>query len=78
LSPRSQANAVHKDEREVVSQVLQMVQTGTVQATNGKNAKITADTICLHGDGPNAVKFATMLRRELGAAGITVRPFTVV
>jgi len=77
LTPRTQANAVHNDEREIVSQVLQMVQTGAVRATNGKDVKITADTICLHGDGPNAVVLATILRRELSAAGITVRPFTV-
>ena len=77
LTPRTQANAVHNDEREIVSQVLQMVETGTARATNGEEVKITADTICLHGDGPDAVKLAATLRRELGAAGITVRPFTV-
>ena len=31
---------------------------------------IAADTICVHGDTPEAIAFAQKLRAELGAAGI--------
>jgi UPF0271 protein len=75
LTPRTQAGAVIENESAVVSQVLQMVRMGTVRATDGTDVKITADTICLHGDGPNAVGFARLLRAELAAEGITVRAF---
>jgi UPF0271 protein len=34
-----------------------------------------ADTICLHGDGPDAVAFARRLRRELKDAGFEVTAF---
>jgi len=75
LTPRSLAGAVIEDERAVVAQVLQMVQTGTVRTVDGTDVNIAADTICLHGDGPNAVSFAIMLRRGLAAAGIAVKRF---
>jgi UPF0271 protein len=78
LTPRTKADALLSDERAVVRQVLQMVQTGAVRATDGSEVKITADTICLHGDGPSAVRFAAVLRRELVAHGIAVRAFGLV
>jgi UPF0271 protein len=75
LTPRTDAGALINDEEQVVAQVLQMVRSGTVRATDGTHVKIKADTVCLHGDGPNAVKLAVALRRELALAGITVRAF---
>jgi 5-oxoprolinase (ATP-hydrolysing) subunit A len=75
LTPRTNADALINDEVHVIAQVLQMVRSGTVRATDGTQVKIKADTVCLHGDGPNAVKLAVALRRELVLAGITVRAF---
>lgn len=34
-----------------------------------------ADSFCLHGDSPEAVRMATTVRRALQEAGITIRPF---
>jgi UPF0271 protein len=48
-----------------VAQVRQMVSVGTVTAVDGTVVPITADTICLHGDGPHAVEFALQLRAAL-------------
>jgi UPF0271 protein len=75
LTPRSQPNALIHDEATAVAQVLRMVREGVVRATDGTDVPITADTVCLHGDGPDPVAFARRLRAELGAAGIEVRPF---
>ena len=50
-----------------------MVREGLVRATDGTDVPITAETVCLHGDGPAPVAFARRLRAELGAAGIEVR-----
>jgi UPF0271 protein len=47
-----------------------------VRATDGTDVPIVADTVCLHGDGPHPVEFARRLRAELGAAGISVSPFS--
>jgi UPF0271 protein len=75
LTPRSQPHAIIKEAEAAVAQVLQMVERGTVTAVDGTTVKVTADTVCLHGDGPKAVAFAESLRRALDAAGVAVRPF---
>lgn len=75
LTPRTKPHALITDEREMIAHTLQMVQTGTVRAVDGSNVKIVADTLCLHGDGPNAVSLARTLRKELLAHGVEVRAF---
>lgn len=75
LTPRTDAGAVIENGSAVIAQALQMIREGRVRAADGTTVKIVADTICLHGDGPNAVAFARVLRKELEAAGITIRVF---
>lgn len=74
LTPRSEPGAIIHDEAAAVAQVLRMVRDGVVRATDGTDVPIVADTVCLHGDGPHPLEFATRLRAELAAAGIAVRP----
>ena len=57
LMPRSQKGAVHEDEEQVVQQVLD-VRNGFVRDSYGNKIFLPADTICIHGDGPNALAFA--------------------
>ncbi|MSU47423.1 MAG: LamB/YcsF family protein [Lacunisphaera sp.] len=73
LTPRSQPNALIADANAAVAQALRLIWQGAVQTTDGTEAKITADTVCLHGDGPHPVEFARRLRSELTAAGIEVK-----
>lgn len=75
LTPRSHPDALLKDELAAVAQVLRMVRDGRVRATGGADVRVRADTVCVHGDGPQAVAFATFLNRQLQAAGIELRPF---
>lgn len=72
LTPRSRPDALIHDERIAVAQVLRMVREGVVRATDGTDVPIKADTVCLHGDGPDPVGFARRLRAELAAAGVEV------
>lgn len=65
LTPRSEANALVEDEAKAVQRVLQMVKQGTVTTVSGKIISITADTICIHGDGKNAVGLAKNIRQAL-------------
>ena len=58
LTPRSEAGALIKDEETCIRQARQMVHEGTVTTTTGKVVPITAETICIHGDGTHAVAFA--------------------
>ena len=57
LMPRSQVGAVHEDVDSLVQQVLD-IQNGFVKTNLGQKIALTSDTICIHGDGPNALAFA--------------------
>jgi UPF0271 protein len=57
---------------ESIEQVLQMVRSQTVTAVTGEPVPIRAETICIHGDGANALEFAKAIRHALAAADITV------
>ncbi|MEP6788319.1 MAG: 5-oxoprolinase subunit PxpA [Acidobacteriota bacterium] len=74
LTPRSEANALIKDTDTAVAQVLQMVREQTVTSTDGHSMPITADTICIHGDGENALTFAKTISEKLKANNIEISP----
>ncbi|MEO3960062.1 LamB/YcsF family protein [Chromobacterium piscinae] len=44
-----------------------------VAAADGQRVSVRADTLCLHGDGAHALRFARLLRRRLEALGVDVR-----
>lgn len=75
LVPRGEAGAVIDSEDVAAAQALEMVQEGSVRATDGSQTKIAADTVCVHGDTPGAVGFVVRLRKELAAAGVEVKAF---
>lgn len=74
LTPRSQPRAVITDTNDAAAQVAAMLQSGTVTAIDGSSLPITADTVCIHGDGPNALEFARAISSRLTAAGYHIRP----
>jgi UPF0271 protein len=76
LTPRSQPNAVIADEAVAVEQVLRMVREGVVRTTDGTDVSIKADTICLHGDGPDPVNFALKLNVLLKGEGFWLKAMT--
>jgi 5-oxoprolinase (ATP-hydrolysing) subunit A len=65
LTSRSQINAVIDNAEQCIQQVMQMVNEGTVTTTSGKTIPVIADTICIHGDGKNAVSFARNIHEVL-------------
>ncbi|MBO1114866.1 LamB/YcsF family protein [Bordetella petrii] len=73
LTPRSQPGAMIEDVETSVAQVLRMVREGVVRSVSGRDVPVQADTLCVHGDQPNAVAFARALGDALRAAGIEVR-----
>jgi UPF0271 protein len=66
LTPRSQLNALIENTDEAIEQVLMMVKNGKVKTVSGKEIPMVAETICIHGDGKNAVEFAKKIRNTLG------------
>ncbi len=73
LTPRGQPGAMITDAAVSVAQVLMMVEQGKVRAQSGVDVPVDAGTLCLHGDQPDAVRFAKALREALAARGIEVR-----
>ncbi len=74
LTPRSQPNASIKEPNDAIKQVMQMLTKGTVVATDGTIVPIKAETVCIHGDGANAISFAREIRQTLLENHITIKP----
>lgn len=73
LTPRNVPQALVTDEQEAVAQVIKMVSEGYVRTLEGADVPIEADTVCIHGDGPNALAFAKTLYETLQREGIDIR-----
>ena len=72
LTPRSQPDALIHDLEKAAAQVMQMVSSQTVTAANGETVPITAETICIHGDGENALEFVQEIYRHLTQNNIQI------
>ena len=72
LVSRSFPGAVLHDVDEVVQRILTMVTEGHATAITGEDVEVQADSLCIHGDTPEAVEMAAALKRELAAAGVSV------
>ena len=73
LTPRSESNALLKDVARSVAQVLEMIVEQCVTAVNGEKVAIRAETVCIHGDGANALEFAAAIRQKLTEKGVTIQ-----
>jgi UPF0271 protein len=76
LVSRKLPGSVLHDTGEVIERALRMVMEKKVISVNGKNIPIRADTVCIHGDNPMALKFAQSLMIALRNAGIDVKPLS--
>ncbi len=72
LVPRTRPDALLHDAEEAAGRVLRMLRDKVVRAVDGSDVALEVDTICLHGDKPEAVAFAQKLRAQLRAAGVKV------
>ena len=73
LTPRNQANALHSTPEAAAAQAVSIALRGEVLATDGTILRLEADTICLHGDAPESVRFARAVAEALQAAGCDLR-----
>jgi len=72
LAPRDQPGGMITDAEKSVAQALAMIEQGYVTSLSGKRGPVAADTLCLHGDQPGAVRFAQALRKVFAERGIAV------
>ena len=76
LVSRSDAGAVLTDPAQIAERVLSMVTTGSVTAVDGSVVAIEVESVCVHGDSPDAVTIAGAVRERLLAEGIELAAFT--
>ncbi len=78
LVSRKKPGAMIEDEDEAVARVISMVRERKVKAVTGREIPIRADSICLHGDSPQAARFAERIHAALEEAGVTIAPIADV
>jgi UPF0271 protein len=78
LVSRAVEGSVYHDPGRATEQALRMVTEGTVVARDGTVVDVRVDTLCVHGDNPEAVRLVGVLRERLAAAGVDVRPLREV
>lgn len=76
LTPRSHAGAMVTDTDKAVIRVERMIKEGVVMCQQGEDIKIKADTICVHGDGEQALDFTRKIRKYLEKSGIVASNFS--
>jgi UPF0271 protein len=74
LVPRDRPDALLHDPEEAANRVFGMLRDGKVRAIDGTEVPVEVDTICVHGDTPDAVAFARALRTCLAQTGVVIGP----
>jgi len=73
LRRRNLAGAVYSDPQIAAQQALQIVYDGYIITYDGSRVAVKADTLCVHGDNPNAGAVLAATRAALEEAGVQVR-----
>lgn len=72
LVNRQLPGAMIHDPELAIQRVIQMVKEGTVTSINGNVIPLKADSICVHGDGPQALKFVSAICQRFEQEGIRI------
>lgn len=63
-----------RDPEQVAERAIRLAHEHRIVAVDGTELAVDAPTICIHGDGPNAVDIARTVNRRLHEAGVQVAP----
>jgi UPF0271 protein len=75
LVPRQEPDAVIHDPRTAAERALTLVTSNTVVARDGTAIRVSAQSLCVHGDNPDALSLLRQVRATLERAGVTIAPF---
>jgi UPF0271 protein len=64
------------DAEHAATRIAQMVREGAIIAESGARIATRIDTICLHGDTPEAVEIARAVRAKLSEEGVELSKFS--
>ncbi|MHB8109279.1 MAG: 5-oxoprolinase subunit PxpA [Syntrophorhabdaceae bacterium] len=73
LMPRQDPRGVIKDAHSIAQRALAMIRERSIRSANGHRIDLEIDTICIHGDNPESVKAASIIREYAQREGITIR-----
>jgi UPF0271 protein len=76
LVPRSETGAVIDDPAEVAAQAVAIAVDECAPTVDGGVVRIVAQSVCVHGDSPDAPALARAVHDALTAAGVAIEPFT--
>ena len=75
LTPRSRPDALVSDPAVCADRAARMVLDGVVETRDGTIIELEPDSLCVHGDGPEAVPVLRAIRERLEKSGVTIAPF---
>lgn len=75
LVPRDQPGAVIHDVKSAVQRAVMLVKGKTITADDGTELRLSARSLCVHGDNPDAAPMLRTLRKRLEESGVTIASF---
>lgn len=73
LTSRRTFGSVIENSDEAIAQVVRMVKEKKVQTRQGADIEIIAQTVCIHGDGTSALRFAEQINQALRKENIEIK-----
>jgi UPF0271 protein len=73
--PRGQPGAVLHDAKEAADRLIGYLKSGKMPVPGAEPIALNADSICVHGDSPEAVEMARQVRMRLEAEGVVLGSF---
>lgn len=75
LVPRGAPGDLIADAEVATRRMLDFLATGMMATIDGGAVRLSADSICIHGDSPHALAMARQLRAGLDTGGVKLAPF---
>ncbi len=72
LISRTEDNAIIENPNEAATQAYEIIQRNVIATPSGKQIPITAETLCVHGDGPVSFEIIQAIRSLLTFEGIRI------
>tara|TARA_B110000881_G_scaffold216387_1_gene231882 strand:- start:90 stop:863 length:774 start_codon:yes stop_codon:yes gene_type:complete len=78
LVSRTKKNAMITDPEIAKKHVIKMIENQAINCYSGKEISCEIDSICVHGDGENAVDTAKQIKEGLIISGVTLKPLDIM
>ncbi len=75
LVSRTREGSVLHDPALVAARMVRLAHEGVIEAIDGTDVAVRAESICVHGDSAGAIAMAEATRAALEAAGVAIAPF---